>query len=90
MIAFSVKTPTIPIPFHRLFKMVALVDREDPQPRRRFDRTPTANFDIEVSNAHDGAISEDARGGACICQVQGVLQGRIESRIRFYTYVVRQ
>ena len=33
MIEHAVSTPTIPIPFHQLLKVVALVDGDDPQVR---------------------------------------------------------
>jgi hypothetical protein len=33
MIEYAAKTPTIPIPFHKLLKVVALVDGENPHVR---------------------------------------------------------
>ena len=38
MIEFSVKAPTIPIPFHKLLKVVALVDGQNPQIRELLDQ----------------------------------------------------
>ena len=46
---FSVKSPSIPIPFHRLLKVVALVDREDTQTRQLLDRIAEEKFEVEVS-----------------------------------------
>jgi hypothetical protein len=38
VIEFSVPSPTIPIPFHKLLKVVAIVDREDGQTRQLLDQ----------------------------------------------------
>ena len=46
---FAVKRPTIPIPFHRLLKVVALVDRDDPQTRQLLDQIANERFEIEVT-----------------------------------------
>ena len=61
---FSVKSPSIPIPFHRLLKVVALVDREDAQTRQLLDRIAEEKFEVEVSGRYDRDVSEDADVGA--------------------------
>ena len=38
MIEFSVETPTIPIPFHKLLKVVAIVDTADAQTKQLLDQ----------------------------------------------------
>ena len=62
MIEFSVKPPTIPIPFHKLLKVVALVDGQDPQTRELLDHIAAEHFEIEVSDSLDRDVSEDAGG----------------------------
>ena len=71
MIEFSVKAPTIPIPFHHLLKVVALVDREDPQTRQLLDHISAEHFEVEVSDRYDRDVSEDAAVGAYIALVDG-------------------
>ena len=63
---FAVKTPTIPIPFHKLLKVVALVDGRGPadtgaaRPHRRRELRD------RVSDRFDRDVSEDAAVGAYI------------------------
>jgi ornithine decarboxylase len=64
-------TPTIPIPFHKLLKVVAIVDDEDPQIRQLLDRIAGENYQIEVSNRFDRDVSEDAAVGAYIAMIDG-------------------
>ena len=54
MIPRDVKSPTRAVPFHKLLKVVAIVD-------------PGFNY-----------------------EVQGVFQERVDGRIKFHTYVVRE
>jgi len=71
MLEFSVKSPTIPIPFHRLLKVVALVDREDPQTKQLLDHIADEKFEIEISDRYDRDVSEDADVGAYIVSIDG-------------------
>jgi ornithine decarboxylase len=68
---FSVKNPTIPIPFHRLLKVVALVDREDTQTRQLLDHIAAEKFEVEVSDRYERDVSEDADVGAYIVSIDG-------------------
>jgi arginine/lysine/ornithine decarboxylase len=68
---FLVKSPTIPIPFHRLLKVVALVDREEPQTRQLLDHIAQERFEIEVGSRYDRDVSEDADVGAYIVLIDG-------------------
>ena len=68
---FAITSPTIPIPFHRLLKVVALVDREDPQTRQLLDHIAEEKFEIEVSSGYDRDVAEDADVGAYIVLVDG-------------------
>ena len=69
MIPRSVKSPTIPIPFHKLLKVVAIVDGNDPQIKQLLDHIAAANFQIEVKDWFDRDVSEDAAVGAYIAMI---------------------
>jgi hypothetical protein len=71
MIPRDVKAPTIPIPFHRLLKVVAIVDDRDPQTKELLDQVAAENFEIEVSDNVDRDVSEDASVGAYIALIDG-------------------
>ena len=68
---FSVKSPTIPIPFHELLKVVALVDRDDVQTRQLLEHIGKEKYQIEVSANYDRDVSEDADVGAYILLIDG-------------------
>ncbi|HSH33953.1 MAG TPA: Orn/Lys/Arg decarboxylase N-terminal domain-containing protein, partial [Actinomycetota bacterium] len=68
---FALAAPSIPIPFHRLLKVVALVDRENAQTRQLLDRIAEEKFEIEVSERYDRDVSEDADVGAYIISIDG-------------------
>ena len=69
MIEYAAKTPTIPIPFHKLLKVVALVDGENPHVRALLELIEAQNFQIEISDRYDRDVSEDAEVGAYIASV---------------------
>jgi ornithine decarboxylase len=72
MIEFAVKPPTIPIPFHRLLKVVAIVDHpDDPQIRQLLDHIAAQHFEIEIATDFDRDVSEDAGVGAYIASIDG-------------------
>jgi ornithine decarboxylase len=71
MIPRDVKAPTIPIPFHKLLRVVAIVDEMDPQTKQLLDHITAQNFEIEVSGSFDRDVSEDASVGAYIALVDG-------------------
>ena len=48
MIPRDVKAPTIAIPFHKLLKVVAIVDDKDAQTKQLLDHIPAENFEVEV------------------------------------------
>lgn len=66
-----IKTSSIPIPFHKLLKVVAIVDVDDPQIRQLLDRISAENFRVEVSGGFDRDISDDASVGAYIAMIDG-------------------
>jgi ornithine decarboxylase len=71
MIPRSVKAPTIPIPFHKLLKVVAIVDPGNAETKALVDHITAENYDVEVSDSFDRDVSEDASVGAYIVLVDG-------------------
>jgi ornithine decarboxylase len=71
MIPRSVKSPTVPIPFHKLLKVVAVVDGPNAQIKQLLDHIAAANFQVEVSETFERDVSEDASVGAYIALVDG-------------------
>lgn len=70
MIPRDVKAPTIPIPFHKLLTIVAIVDDKNPQIRQLLDQIAAENFQIEVTDNFDRDVSEDAGVGAYIALLE--------------------
>ena len=64
MIPRSVKSPTIPIPFHRMLRVVAIVDAANPQTKLLLEHIAAENFEIEVTDRLERDVSEDASAGA--------------------------
>jgi ornithine decarboxylase len=71
MMEYSAKPPTIPIPFHKLLKVVALVDAENPEARALIERLKAEKFEVEVSDRYDRDVLEDAAVGAYIATIDG-------------------
>jgi ornithine decarboxylase len=71
MIPRSVKAPTIPIPFHKLLKVVAIVDAGNAQIKQLLDHIAAENFQIDVTESFDRDVSEDADVGAYIGSIDG-------------------
>lgn len=63
--------PTIPIPFHKLLKVVAIVDEQNSEIHQLLDRITAEKFSIEVSERFDRDVSEDAAVGAYIAMIDG-------------------
>jgi ornithine decarboxylase len=82
MIEFSVKPPTIPIPFHKLLKVVAIVDGKDPQTKELLDQLAAEQFEIEVTDNLDRDVSEDAEVGAYIASIDGERRDRARQLVR--------
>jgi ornithine decarboxylase len=71
MIPRDVKAPTIPIPFHKLLKIVAIVDETNPQIKQLLDQIAAQNFEVEIAHNFERDVSEDAEVGAYIAQIDG-------------------
>ena len=61
-----VKVPTIPIPFQKLMKIVAIVDPNDLQTKELLDQLAAERYVVEVTDSFDRDVSEDASVGAYI------------------------
>src|SRR3954468_5647097 len=70
-IEFSVKSPTLPIPFHRLLKNVALVDSEDPCTRELLAEISDPGYGGEGGDRYERDIAEDAAVGAYVARIDG-------------------
>ena len=72
MIPRDVKSPTIPIPFHKLLKVVAIVDRRGPADQSSSSTTSRPRSSRSRSaDSFDRDVSEDAAVGAYIAMVDG-------------------
>lgn len=71
MIPRSVKTPTIPIPFHKLLKIIVIADSPDAQTRELIDHIAAEGYRVEVSGNYLRDVSEDADVGAYIALIDG-------------------
>ncbi len=71
MMQFEVKTPTIPIPFHKLLKVVAIVDGDNHEVRALLERMTAEGYEIEVAADYTRDASEDAAVGAYILAIDG-------------------
>ena len=71
MIPRDVKSPTVQIPFHKLLRIVAIVDGGNPQIKQLLSHITAEGFEVEVCESYDRDISEDAGVGAYIASVDG-------------------
>ena len=71
MIEVAVKPPTLPIPFHKLLKVVAIVDPDHAQIRQLLDHIAAEHFEVEVATDFDRDVSEDAGVGAYLVSIDG-------------------
>jgi ornithine decarboxylase len=66
-----IKTPRIPIAFHKLLKVVVIFAGESREIRPLLERIGAENFQIEVSDRYNRDVAEDADVGAYIVSVDG-------------------
>jgi len=69
MIPRDIKAPTVTVPFHKLLKIVAIVDRNDERVMRLIEHVNAENFEVEVSDSPERDVSEDASVGAYIASI---------------------
>src|SRR5213075_432484 len=82
MIEFAVRPPTRPIPFHKLLKIVAIVDANDAHTRELLDQLAGAQYEIEVVHHFERDVSEDAAVGAYIASIDGDRLARARELVR--------
>ena len=71
MIPRDVKSPTVAIPFHKLLKVVAIVDHKDAQTKELLDQIRAESFEVEIAENFERDVTEDAAVGAYIVLVDG-------------------
>lgn len=71
MIPRSVKAPTVPIQFHKLLKIVAIVDKDNSQTKELLASLEAERFEVEVSDSYERDVSEDADVGAYLVFADG-------------------
>ena len=71
MIPRDIPPPTIPIPFHKLLKVVAIVDKENAQVKELLAQISGEGFEVEVTDSFDRDVDEDAGVGAYIAMIDG-------------------
>ncbi|CAD6512377.1 ornithine decarboxylase [Paraburkholderia sabiae] len=71
MVPRSIKAPTVPIAFHKLLKVVAIVDRDNAQTAELLDEITAEHFHVEVTDSFTRDVNEDADVGAYIVLIDG-------------------
>ena len=71
MTPYPVKGARLPIPFQRLLKVVAVVDRANTQIAELLAMITAEGYDVEVTDSFDRDITEDAAVGAYIALIDG-------------------
>ncbi len=71
MIPRSVKSPVIPIPFHRLLRVVVIADPVTAEIQALIDQIRAENYEVEVSSSYQRDVSEDTSVGAYVALVDG-------------------
>ena len=68
--------PTIPIPFAKLLKIVAIVDPANAQTQELIERIRAEGWEVELSDRFERDVSEDAAVGAYIALIDGARRER--------------
>ena len=71
MIEFVTTPPTVPLPFNKLLKVVAIVDGHEAQIQELLSCITAEGFEVELSERYDRDVSEDAGVGAYIAWIDG-------------------
>ena len=71
MTPYPVKGASLPIPFHRLMKLVVIADPANPQVQQLVECLRGEHFEVELSTSYERDVSEDAEVGAYIALVDG-------------------
>ena len=63
MMEYAAKTPTIPIPFHKLLKVVAVGDVSDRAAQALLDRLAEEKFEVETDDRYERDVLEGLVAG---------------------------
>ena len=69
--SYSLQPQAVPIPFHRLLKVVAVVDAANAQTKELLAQIAAEGYEIELAAAPDRDLAEDASVGAYILLTDG-------------------
>ena len=68
---YEIQPPTVPIPFCKFLKVVAVVDPANAQTKELLAQIASDNYEVEVSEHLDRDVAEDASVGAYIVLTDG-------------------
>jgi hypothetical protein len=68
-------SPTLPIPFEKLLKIVVVADAENPQVHELLDRIAGEGFELELNDRYRRDVFDDAAVGAYVVAVDGERRG---------------
>ena len=71
MSAHDVPPPTVPIPFNKFLKIVAIVDAGNAQAQELLAELAGLGYEVEVATGYARDVEEDAAVGAYIGSVEG-------------------
>ncbi|WP_434666671.1 ornithine decarboxylase [Paraburkholderia sp. A3BS-1L] len=71
MIPRSVKAPTVPIPYQKLLKIVAIVGNSNVQANELIDLLRAEGYTVEVTETFERDVDEDADVGTYIAMIDG-------------------
>ena len=71
MTPYPVKGSSLPIPFHRLMKVVVIANSAHPQLQQLLECLRAEHFELEVGDSYERDVTEDAAAGAYILLVDG-------------------
>ena len=71
MIPRSVKSPVIPIPFHKFLRVVLIANKVSAETQGLIDQIRAENYEVEIASSFVRDVSEDSSVGAYIALVDG-------------------
>ena len=69
--SYSLQPQAVPIPFHKLLKVVAVVDPQSAATKELLAQIAAEGYEIEVAAGHVRDLGEDASVGAYIVLTDG-------------------
>ncbi|MBN8507951.1 MAG: ornithine decarboxylase [Burkholderiales bacterium] len=80
--SYSLKPPSIPIPFGKLLKVVAVVDHGNAQTQELLAQIRADGYEVEVSDRYERDVGEEASVGAYLIWVDGEHLERAKALMR--------